>query len=474
MCYDRPSHADATRADQPPARPAARLGPASRAVCAARRSVRRLALRPRRGARSSARHVLVARARRRRRRVHQPAAGRRALEGLAAHRAGQGGGAARHDRRRAGAATRRRRASRATTSTFRISSRSSASPRPLIRAVIKTESDFDPNVVSSAGAKGLMQLMPDTARLMGVTDVFDPRQNIMGGARYLQVLARRFCKTPAQSSEAEGGERTLVCSYDEKIKIIAGYHAGPNAVEKYGGMPPYETTRAYVSAVMRRYDRYRQAAPGADAHGRAVMGVSEPPSGSPRRRWAKTRATPRRSGVRRAPRQRRRAWSPRSATRGRGRGAARAVARARRPARAEPAGAGAVQARAASTRRARPIARSRTRAPNDPAVRRNLGLLALKAERIDEAIAELELAAHLAPDDKRVVELSRLRVHAPRRRGRGGGGLSARRARTRSPTSWKAARPAAARMAPAPRPGSGAATPTPPRRGAARREPPSR
>jgi soluble lytic murein transglycosylase-like protein len=138
-------------------------------------------------------------------------------------------------------------------------------PEPLVRAVIKTESDFDPNVVSSAGAKGLMQLMPDTARLMGVTDVFDPRQNIMGGARYLQVLARRFCKTPAQSSEAEGGERTLTCSYDEKIKIIAGYHAGPKAVEKYGGLPPYETTRAYVTAVMRRYDRYRQAAPGDDA-----------------------------------------------------------------------------------------------------------------------------------------------------------------------------------------------------------------
>jgi hypothetical protein len=138
-------------------------------------------------------------------------------------------------------------------------------PEPLIRAVIKTESDFDPNVVSSAGAKGLMQLMPDTARLMGVTDVFDPRQNVMGGARYLQVLARRFCKTPAQSSEAEGGERTLTCSYDEKIKIIAGYHAGPKAVEKYGGLPPYETTRAYVTAVMRRYDRYRQAAPADDA-----------------------------------------------------------------------------------------------------------------------------------------------------------------------------------------------------------------
>ena len=133
-------------------------------------------------------------------------------------------------------------------------------PEALIRAVIKTESDFDPNVISSAGAKGLMQLMPDTARLMGVTDVFDPRQNIMGGARYLQVLARRFCKTPAQAFESEGGERTLVCSQDEKVKVIAGYHAGPAAVEKYGGMPPYETTRAYVTSVMRRYDRYRLSA----------------------------------------------------------------------------------------------------------------------------------------------------------------------------------------------------------------------
>ena len=210
------------------------------------------------------RHVLVARTQRRRRRVHQPAAGRLALEGLAAHRPRQGGGAARDDRHRAGAGLDPARFSRYDQhiqdqqSFFGI-------PEPLIRAVIKTESDFDPNVVSSAGAKGLMQLMPDTARLMGVTDVFDPRQNIMGGARYLQVLARRFCKTPAQSSEAEGGERTLTCSNDEKIKIIAGYHAGPNAVEKYGGMPPYETTRAYVTAVMRRYDRYRQATPGDEA-----------------------------------------------------------------------------------------------------------------------------------------------------------------------------------------------------------------
>jgi hypothetical protein len=126
-------------------------------------------------------------------------------------------------------------------------------PESLVRAVIKTESDFDPHVVSSAGAQGLMQLMPATAKMMGVSDVWDPRQNIMGGARYLQVLAKRFCRTPA----AEGD---LVCSLEEKVKVVAAYHAGPGAVEKYGGMPPYETTRAYVTSVLRRYEDYRRRA----------------------------------------------------------------------------------------------------------------------------------------------------------------------------------------------------------------------
>jgi hypothetical protein len=144
-------------------------------------------------------------------------------------------------------------------------------PPALVRAVIKTESDFDPNVVSSAGAKGLMQLMPETARLMGVTDLFDARQNIMGGSRYLQVLARRFCKTAGPRGDRDGdvagagagpGNR-LVCTADDKVKVIAGYHAGPGAVDKYGGIPPYETTRAYVTAVMRRYELYRQGAGGA-------------------------------------------------------------------------------------------------------------------------------------------------------------------------------------------------------------------
>lgn len=124
-------------------------------------------------------------------------------------------------------------------------------PQAFMRAIIKTESDFDPHVVSSAGALGLTQLMPGTAKMMGVTDVWDPRQNIMGGARYLQTLAKRFCRTP-------GGDLGLVCSFEEKIKVVAGYHAGPGAVEKYGGMPPYETTRAYVTSVLQRYEDFRR------------------------------------------------------------------------------------------------------------------------------------------------------------------------------------------------------------------------
>jgi soluble lytic murein transglycosylase-like protein len=134
-------------------------------------------------------------------------------------------------------------------------------PEAFMRAIIKTESDYDPNVVSSVGAQGLMQLLPETARQMGVINSFDPRQNIMGGARYLQVLARRFCHTPAATDDAQRpGERLTVCSPDEKIKVVAGYHAGPGAVEKYGGVPPYETTRMYVGMVMRRYEQYRTVA----------------------------------------------------------------------------------------------------------------------------------------------------------------------------------------------------------------------
>ena len=109
-------------------------------------------------------------------------------------------------------------------------------PVPLIRAVIKVESDYDPNVVSVCGAQGLMQLMPGTADRMGVKKAFDPRQNILGGTRYLRILANMF----------EG----------DVILTIAGYHAGEGNVIKYGGVPPFKTTVGYVKRVLKYYVQY--------------------------------------------------------------------------------------------------------------------------------------------------------------------------------------------------------------------------
>jgi hypothetical protein len=111
-------------------------------------------------------------------------------------------------------------------------------PPALIRAVMHTESNYNPNAVSYAGAMGLMQLMPATATFLGVQDAFDPRQNVYGGAKFLRLLANRF-----------NGDMVLV---------LAGYHAGPRNVQKYGGVPPFETTRAYVKAVLRRYYAYER------------------------------------------------------------------------------------------------------------------------------------------------------------------------------------------------------------------------
>jgi soluble lytic murein transglycosylase-like protein len=110
-------------------------------------------------------------------------------------------------------------------------------PEELIRAVIKVESDYDPRAVSRAGAGGLMQLMPETALRMQVRDAFEPRLNILGGARYLRILANTF-----------NGDIELT---------LAGYNAGEAAVMRYGGIPPYEETQLYVMRVLRYYHRYR-------------------------------------------------------------------------------------------------------------------------------------------------------------------------------------------------------------------------
>lgn len=111
-------------------------------------------------------------------------------------------------------------------------------PPDLVRAVIRVESNFRPQAVSHAGARGLMQLMPRTAESMGVSDIFDPRQNIFGGVRYLRVLINKF----------EGDARLA----------IAAYHAGPGIVSARGGIP-YQATERYVRSVLTHYFRYRDA-----------------------------------------------------------------------------------------------------------------------------------------------------------------------------------------------------------------------
>jgi soluble lytic murein transglycosylase-like protein len=110
-------------------------------------------------------------------------------------------------------------------------------PEELVRAVIKVESDYDPRAVSTAGAQGLMQLMPETALRMQIRDPFDPRFNILAGTRYLRVLANLF-----------NGDLELT---------VAGYNAGEGAVTRHGGIPPYAETQAYVMKVLYYYHRYR-------------------------------------------------------------------------------------------------------------------------------------------------------------------------------------------------------------------------
>lgn len=117
-------------------------------------------------------------------------------------------------------------------------------PVALVRAVIKVESDYDPNVVSAVGAKGLMQLMPSVEGDMRVASVFEPRDNIMGGTRLLRILANKF-----------DGDLVLT---------VAAYHAGGGAVSKYGNqVPPYTRTRQYVKMVLDRYYEFkaRETAP---------------------------------------------------------------------------------------------------------------------------------------------------------------------------------------------------------------------
>ncbi len=108
-------------------------------------------------------------------------------------------------------------------------------PVDLVHSIIKTESDYDPWAISPKGAMGLMQLMPITAMQYKVMNVFDPRQNIEGGVKYLVDLIKLY----------EGDTQ----------RVLAAYNAGQEAIKRYGGIPPYRETRNYIKKVMAAYPK---------------------------------------------------------------------------------------------------------------------------------------------------------------------------------------------------------------------------
>jgi hypothetical protein len=109
----------------------------------------------------------------------------------------------------------------------------------LVNSVIKAESSFNAHAISPKGARGLMQLMPGTASQLGVPNAFDPQANVEGGTKYLRELLERY-------------------NFD-LVKALAAYNAGPQRVERFGGVPPYYETRAYVARIVRDFNRKKAA-----------------------------------------------------------------------------------------------------------------------------------------------------------------------------------------------------------------------
>ena len=109
-------------------------------------------------------------------------------------------------------------------------------PATLVHSVVEAESAYDPEAVSPKGAVGLMQLMPETASDLAVEDRTDPAQNVSGGTRYLKGLLERYSESP-----------------DQLLRALAAYNAGPEKVDHYDGLPPYNETRLFVRRVMQRF-----------------------------------------------------------------------------------------------------------------------------------------------------------------------------------------------------------------------------